>query len=79
MCLSSAVFFAVLQQAAQAVSAADGPFYGMPPWLVVLIGTLIAVVVLWIFAKLLKWTIWIVIFIVLIGGVLAAAKMLLGL
>lgn len=66
---------AVIRQAAEA-AAANGPLQGYPPWLIVLVGALVAAVVLWIFAKLLKWTIWIVILVVLVGGVIIAAKML---
>lgn len=74
-----AVVFAVIQQAAQAASQApNGPFYGQPPWLVVLVGAVVAALVLWIFAKLMKWAIWVLILVVLIGGVATAIKMYLG-
>lgn len=74
----SAVSLAVIRQAAEAASASNGPFQGYPPWLVVLVGAVVAALVLWIFAKLLKWTIWVVIIVVLIGGAITAAKMFLG-
>lgn len=48
-----------------------------PQWLVVLVGTLIAVLVIWILMKLLKWTLWILLFCVLVGGVLWALSLLL--
>jgi hypothetical protein len=72
-------FLAVIREAAETASKANGPFYGQPPWLVVLIGTLVAVVALWIFAKLMKWALWVVIIIVLIGGAITAGKMFFGL
>lgn len=76
--LFAAVFLAVIRQAAEAASAGEGPFHGYPPWLVVVIGAVIAAIALWIFAKLVKWTLWIVILVVLVGGVVIAAKMLTG-
>jgi hypothetical protein len=39
-----------------------------PRWLVVLVGTLAAALVIWISMKLLKWTLWLLFFCVLIGG-----------
>ena len=50
---------------------------GYPQWLVVLVGTLVAALVIWILIKLLKWTLWILLFCVLIGGVLWAMWLLL--
>ncbi len=49
-----------------------------PEWLVVLVGTLLAVVAIWIVIKLLKWTLWLLLFAVLIGGVLWAMYLLVG-
>ena len=72
------VFLAVIRQAAEAASASQGPLHGYPPWLIVLGGAIIAAVALWIFAKLLKLTIWVAILLVLIGGAVVAAKMLMG-
>ncbi len=69
--------FAVIRQAAEAASASNGPFHGYPPWLIILVGAVVAAVVLWIFAKLVKWTMWIVILVVLVGGAVIAGKMLL--
>lgn len=66
------------EQAAQQASASNGPLHGYPPWLVLLIGALVAAIALWIFAKLLKWAIWVVILIVVIGGLITAANMYLG-
>ncbi len=40
-----------------------------PRWLVVLAGTFVAVVALWILMKLLKWTLWLLILAVFVGGV----------
>lgn len=57
------------------MSASNSILAGYPPWLIVLVGAAVAALLLWIFGKLLKWTIWIVIVVVLIGGVITAAKM----
>ena len=39
-----------------------------PRWLVVLVGTLVAALIIWIAMKLLKWTLWLLFLAVLIGG-----------
>ena len=39
-----------------------------PRWLVVLVGTLLAAAVLWVLMKLLKWTLWLLIIVVLLAG-----------
>ncbi len=76
---AEAVLLAVIRQAAEAASQApNGPFYGYPPWLVVLVGAFVAALVLWIFAKLMKWALWVLILVVFVGGILTAAKMYLG-
>lgn len=49
-----------------------------PQWLVVLVGTMLAVLAIWIAMKLLKWTLWILLFCVGIGGVLWAMWLLLN-
>lgn len=49
-----------------------------PEWLVVLVGTLLAVLAIWIVMKLLKWTLWLLLFAVLIGGLLWAMYLLIG-
>lgn len=66
---------AVIRQAAEAVSASNGFLAGYPPWLIVLVGAAVAALVLWLFGKLLKWAIWLVILAVLVGGVITAARM----
>lgn len=48
-------------------------FQSWPLWVQVLIGTVVVAVGLWIFAKVLKWTIWILIVLVIIGGLGTAA------
>jgi hypothetical protein len=48
-----------------------------PQWLLVLVGTLLAVVAIWIVMKLLKWTLWLLLFAVFIGGILWAMWLLL--
>ena len=47
-----------------------------PKWLVVLVGTLLAALVIWITMKLLKWALWLLFFAVLVGGVLWTAFLL---
>jgi len=49
-----------------------------PQWLVVLVGTFVAVLVIWLLIKVLKWTLWILLFFVLIGGLLWSMTLLLG-
>jgi hypothetical protein len=39
-----------------------------PRWLVVLVGTLIAALIIWILMKVLKWALWLLFFAVLAGG-----------
>jgi hypothetical protein len=41
---------------------------GWPRWLVVLVGTLVLALGIWIAMKLLKWTLWLLFWAVLIGG-----------
>lgn len=58
-------------------SAADaGLLADWPPWLVVAVGTLITALVLWLFSKVVKVLIWILIVVVLAGGVYAVARLL---
>lgn len=47
-----------------------------PRWLVVLVGTLLAALVIWILMKLLKWALWLLFFAVLFGGVFWAMWLL---
>lgn len=49
-----------------------------PKWLVVLVGTLAAVLLIWILIRLLKWTLWFVLFVVLVGGILWTGYLLLN-
>ncbi len=49
-----------------------------PDWLLVLVGTVLALLAIWILMKLLKWTLWILFFCVMIGGTLWAMSLLLG-
>lgn len=53
-------------------------FSGWPQWVVVLVGTLAAVVLIWIFMKLMKVALWIFLFIVLLAGLGWAGYLLLG-
>lgn len=47
-----------------------------PKWLVVLVGTFAAVLLIWIMMKLLKWTLWLLMFVVLVGGILWSGYLL---
>ena len=47
-------------------------FEGYPDWLVILLGALVAALAIWIFIKLIKLALWLLLFVVLIGGVVAA-------
>ena len=47
-----------------------------PRWLIVLVATLAVALVIWILMKLLKWTLWLLFFAVLIGGVVWAVWLL---
>ncbi len=42
---------------------------GYPRWLIVLVGTLVAALLIWIGMKLLKVALWLLFFLVLIGGI----------
>lgn len=52
-------------------------FSGWPQWVVVLVGTLVAVVLIWIFMKLMKVALWVFLFIVLLAGLGWAGYLLL--
>jgi hypothetical protein len=41
---------------------------GYPDWLLALVGTLVAAFVVWLMITLLKWALWFLFFLVLIGG-----------
>jgi hypothetical protein len=49
-----------------------------PQWLVVLVGTLVAALVIWLLIKVMKWALWLLLFAVLIGGVLWSMSLLLN-
>ena len=64
--------FAVLTK-----SAAEAGFLAdWPPWAIVAAGTLLAALLLWLFGKVVKVLIWILIAVVLVGGVYAVARLL---
>lgn len=48
-----------------------------PRWLVVLVGTFVVALAIWILIKLLKWALWLLFFAVLIGGTFWAGWLLL--
>ena len=65
---------------AQATEASKTYFFdlsGYPRWLVVLVATLILALVIWIGMKLLKVALWLLFFVVLIGGIAWAMWLLL--
>ncbi|MSU25228.1 MAG: hypothetical protein EXS32_15595 [Opitutus sp.] len=41
---------------------------GWPDWLVVLVGTVVVALALWLLIKALKWALWVLLFLVLLGG-----------
>lgn len=47
-----------------------------PQWLVVLVGTVVLTLGLWLMMKLLKWTLWILLFLIFIGGLCWSAYLL---
>lgn len=49
-----------------------------PQWLVVIVGTLLAVLAIWILMKIMKFAMWVLLFCVLIGGILWAGSLFLG-
>ena len=51
---------------------------GYPPWLVVTCGTIVAAAVLYVFAKIVKWSLYALVALVLIGGLGAALWLFLG-
>jgi len=53
-------------------------FSGWPQWAVVLVGTLVAVLLIWLLMKLLKVALWLLLFVVLIAGLIWAARLLIG-
>lgn len=59
--------------ATQATRSFEFDLSAYPPWLVVAVGTLVAALLVWILMKLLKWTLWLLFFGVLIGGLAWAA------
>jgi hypothetical protein len=65
------VTFAVVHQSVTFIDLS-----GYPEWLLVLAGTLIAALVVWILMTVLKWTLWLLFFGVLIGGIAWAGWLL---
>ena len=51
-------------------------FSGWPRWLIVLVATLVLALVIWIGMKLAKLTLWILFYVVLIGGICWAGWLL---
>lgn len=57
----------------QTVKVVDLDLSAYPRWLVVAVGTIVVAFVLFVMMKLLKWTLWLVVFAVLVGGFAWAA------
>ena len=60
----------------QTVTVVDLSAY--PSWLVVLCGTLMAALAIWVLIKLLKWALWLLFFGVLIGGLIWTACLIIA-
>ncbi len=63
--------------AVEMVKVVDVDLSAYPRWLVVLGATLVAALVIWLFIKLLKVALWVLFFVVLIGGLAWAGWLLL--
>jgi len=50
---------------------------GYPPWFVALCATIVACVLIWCAAKLLKWSLYLLMALVLVGGVVATGYLVL--
>lgn len=50
---------------------------GYPDWLVLLVGTLVAALAIWLLIKLIKLALWLLLVVVLVGGLAAALWLLL--
>ena len=44
---------------------------GYPDWLIILVGTLVAALAIWLFIKLIKLALWMLLAVVLVGGLAA--------
>lgn len=60
------------------LEAAFDSFSAYPRWLVVAAGTLVAVVLLWLMAKILKWSLSLLVILVLVSGGAWAVALWLG-
>ena len=69
--LLNRVIFALVHESVTVVDLS-----GYPDWLLVLGGTLIAALVVWLLITVLKWTLWLLFFGVLIGGLAWAGWLL---
>jgi hypothetical protein len=72
------VWVAIVSNTGAAANQTDALWYGYPPWIVVLVGTVVAVALLWLFSKILKWALLLAIVAVLVGGLIWAAKLYLS-
>lgn len=70
--LGEIVFLALVKESVTVVDLS-----GYPDWLLVLGGTIVAAVIVWLLITLLKWTLWLLFYGVLIGGVIWAGWLLL--
>lgn len=62
--------------AAETIRVVEYDLGGYPRWVVVLGGTLVLALIIWVMMKLLKWTLWLLLFAVLIGGIAWSAWLL---
>jgi hypothetical protein len=58
----------LLAAVTQTVKSFEFDLSAYPQWMIVAVGTLVVALVVWILMKLLKWTLWLLFFGVLIGG-----------
>jgi len=68
------VWLAAITKTTNAVSE-NGLWYGYPPWIVVLVGTVVGAAALWLLSKLLKWVLLLAMVAVLVGGLIWAARL----
>ena len=76
MCRGQTTWWRVLLSAATQTYVYDLSQY--PQWLVVLVGTLLLAVILWILIKVLKWALWLLLVAVLVGGLFWTGWLLVG-
>jgi len=66
----------MLAQATTKTATFAQSFEGWPSWLQVAVATVFAALAIWVLMKVLKWALWLLFFLVLLGGLAAAAWLL---